>query len=158
MKKIIFFIFFLLSSQVVFAQPLSDIIDEIPAYESIKCKFRQEKQISDMVLKSSGDFVFEKGKGVIFYTTYPIKNTTAYTTREYRQINNIINAISNKDYSRLEKDFEFVFDKPILKLHPKQSTPAYNYLKAIEIQTGKTKIDKIVISTCDGTKTTIYFE
>lgn len=157
MKKIVFAIFVLLQIP-VFAQSLKKIADEIPAYDSVKCKFRQEKQISDMVLKSSGNFVFEKGKGVTFYTTYPIKSTTAYTTREYKQINNIINAISNKNYSRLEKEFEFYFDKPILTLKPKSVSPAFNYLKAIEIQTGKTKIDKITILTCDNTKTTIYFE
>ena len=100
----------------VFAQHLSEIASQIPQFESIRCKFKQEKQVSGMVFKSSGDFVFEKDKGVTCYTTYPVKSTASYTTKEYRHINNVINAISNKNYSKLEKDFEFSFDNQLLKL------------------------------------------
>lgn len=140
---------------------LDKIVKELPELNSIKCKFRQEKQISNILLKSSGDFTFDKGKGVIFYTTYPVKSVTSYTSREYRQINNVITAISNKSYSRLQKDFKFFFEKKekgwTLALMPKQDTSAYNYLKSIEID-GRENIDKIVILTCDKTKTTIWFQ
>ena len=135
----------------VFAQHLSEIASQIPQFESIRCKFKQEKQVSGMVFKSSGDFVFEKDKGVTFYTTYPVKSTASYTTKEYRHINNVINAISNKNYSKLEKDFEFSFDNQLLKLIPKPASQAYNHLKSLEITVGETKIDKIVILLCDGT-------
>lgn len=140
---------------------LDKIANELPELKSIECKFIQEKQFSNLVLKSSGDFTFEKGKGVIFYTTYPVKSVTSYTSREYRQINNVITAISNKSYSRLQKDFKFFFEKKekgwTLALMPKQDTSAYNYLKSIEIN-GRENIDKIVILTCDKTKTTIWFQ
>ncbi len=142
----------------VFAQNLSDIALQIPQFDSIKCKFKQEKQVSGMVFKSSGDFVFEKDKGVIFYTTYPVKSTASYTTKEYRHINNVINAIAGKNYSKLEKDFEFSFDNRILKLMPKPVSQAYNHLKLLEIETGDAKINKIVILLCDGTKTSIWFQ
>ncbi len=142
----------------VFAQHLSEIASQIPQFESIRCKFKQEKQVSGMVFKSSGDFVFEKDKGVTFYTTYPVKSTASYTTKEYRHINNVINAISNKNYSKLEKDFEFSFDNQLLKLIPKPASQAYNHLKSLEITVGETKIDKIVILLCDGTKTSIWFQ
>ena len=166
MKKIFILILLFLTSP-VFAglydkeEPLNNISKNIPALSNISCKFRQEKQASNIVLKSSGDFVFDKAQGVTFYTTYPIKSTTSYSTREYKQINNVISAISNKSYSRLEKDFKFYFQKEndiwTLALMPKQTSQAYNYLKTIEITGGAEKINKIMILTCDKTKTTIWF-
>ena len=166
MKKIFILILLFLTSP-VFAglydkeEPLNNISKKIPALNNISCKFRQEKQASNIVLKSSGNFVFDKSKGVTFYTTYPIKSTTSYSTREYKQINNVISAISNKSYSRLEKDFKFYFQKEndiwTLALMPKQTSQAYNYLKTIEITGGVEKINKIMILTCDKTKTTIWF-
>ena len=107
MKKILTFILSLFFIPPVFA----GLYDKEEPLNNISCKFRQEKQTSNILLKSSGDFVFDKSKGVTFYTTYPIKSTTSYSTREYRQINNVITAISNKSYSRLEKDFKFYFQK-----------------------------------------------
>lgn len=166
MKKIFILILLFLTSP-VFAglydkeEFLNNISKNIPALNNISCKFRQEKQTSNIVLKSSGDFVFDKAKGVTFYTTYPIKSTTSYSTREYRQINNVITAISNKSYSRLEKDFKFYFQKEndiwTLALMPKQTSQAYNYLKTIEITGGVEKINKIMILTCDKTRTIIWF-
>ena len=166
MKKIFILILLFLTSP-VFAglydkeEPLNNISKKIPALNNISCKFRQEKQASNIVLKSSGNFVFDKSKGVTFYTTYPIKSTTSYSTREYKQINNVISAISNKSYSRLEKDFKFYFQKEndiwTLALMPKQTSQAYNYLKTIEITGEAEKINKIMILTCDKTKTTIWF-
>ena len=167
MKKILTLILSLFFIPPVFAglydkeEPLNNISKKIPALNNISCKFRQEKQTSNIVLKLSGDFVFDKSKGVTFYTTYPIKSTTSYSTREYRQINNVITAISNKSYSRLEKDFKFYFQKEndiwTLALMPKQTSQAYNYLKTIEITGGAEKINKIMILTCDKTRTTIWF-
>ena len=163
----IFFLICLLLIQPAYANvfeheaQLDKIVKELPELNSIKCKFRQEKQISNILLKSSGDFTFDKGKGVIFYTTFPVKSTTSYTSCEYRQINSVIAAISNKSYSRLQKDFKFYFHREAqrweLGLIPKSGTPAYDYLKSIEIN-GRENIDKIVILTCDKTKTTIWFQ
>ncbi len=148
----------------VFNHPtaLNDI--DIPSLNSINCKFKQEKIIktSNIVLKSSGDFRFDKGKGITFYTVYPIKSVNSYTTKEYKQINNIVSAISNKSYSRLEKDFKFFYEKNgtnwTLGLMPKAETQAYNYLKSIEVAGNKTMIIKIVILPVDLNKTTIWFE
>ena len=80
MKKILTFILSLFFIPAVFAglydkeEPLNNISKKIPALNNISCKFRQEKQTSNILLKSSGDFVFDKSKGVTFYTTYPIKS------------------------------------------------------------------------------------
>lgn len=68
----IFFLICLLLIQPAYANvfeheaQLDKIVKELPELNSIKCKFRQEKQISNILLKSSGDFTFDKGKGVIF--------------------------------------------------------------------------------------------
>ena len=43
-------------------EPLNNISKKIPALNNISCKFRQEKQTSNILLKSSGDFVFDKSK------------------------------------------------------------------------------------------------
>lgn len=141
-------------------KPLKEIVKELPELNSINCTFRQEKQISGMIIKSSGDFKFEKGRGVTFYTTYPIKSTTSYTSKEYSRINDVINAISSKSYSRLEKDFKFYFENGSswkLGLLTKQSSRLFNYLKSIEIE-GNKNITKIVILNADSTKTSIWFK
>ncbi len=146
------------------AQTLEYISERLPELESVNCKFRQEKTVpaSGIILKSSGDFVYEKNKGVTFYTTYPIKSTASYTSKEYKQINSIINAISNKSYSKIEKDFAFYYtggpDNWALGLMPKQSSPSYNYLKSIEIEGNKKIISKIVILPVDSAKTEIWFQ
>ncbi len=168
MNKIFAFLFLLifmpLASAAVFdhEMKLEEISGKLPELESTKCKFRQEKIVSGMVIKSSGDFEFEKDKGVIFSTTYPIQSTTSYTSKDYRQINSVITAISNKSYSKLEKDFRFFYEGDEknwdFALMPKEDSKAYNYLKSIEITGAGSKITKINILTCDGTQTAIWFE
>lgn len=144
-------------------QRLEKISSEVPELKDISCHFAQEKVLpsSKVVIKSSGNFKFEKNKGVTFYTTYPIKSTNSYSSREYKQINSIISAISNKSYSRLERDFNFFYEsKPAawqLGLMPKKGTQVYNYLKSIEISGNREMITKIVILPVDLSKTTIWF-
>ena len=162
------FIFFMLNLQSfanVFDYPkkISEFENNLPKLESINCKFSQEKIFpnSNVILKSSGDFEFKENIGVTFYTTYPIKSTTSYTTKEYRQINNIILAISKKNYSKLEKEFKFFFINQgntwTLGLVPQKNSPAYNYLNSIEIS-GSDYIKKMTIITKDGTRTNIKWE
>lgn len=148
----------------VFEHPQSLKNITIPSLNNINCKFRQEKVIksSNLILKTSGDFSFEKDKGVIFYTTYPIKSTSSYTSKEYKQINSIISAILNKSYSRLEREFKFFYEKNdanwTLGLIPKENTQVYNYLKSIEIVGNQKMITKMIILPVDLSKTTIWFE
>ena len=168
MKKIILLLFSFciisLAQANVFEHPQSLKNITIPSLNNINCKFRQEKVIksSNLILKSSGDFSFEKDKGVIFYTTYPIKSTSSYTSKEYKQINSIISAISNKSYSRLEREFKFFYEKNdaiwTLGLIPKENTQVYNYLKSIEIVGNQKMITKMIILPVDLNKTTIWFE
>lgn len=148
----------------VFEHPQTLKNIQIPELNDINCKFRQEKVVksSNIILKSSGNFSFKKDKGVVFYTTYPIKSTNSYTSGEYKQINSIISAISNKSYSRLERDFKFFYEKNgvnwIFGLMPKSNTQAYNYLKSIEIFGNQTMITKMVILPVDLNRTTIWFD
>ena len=145
-------------------QKLENIINKIPSFGNTECRFYQEKfmESSQITLKSSGDFKYEKDKGVTFYTTEPIKSTVSYTSREYRQINNIINAISNKSYSKIEKDFKFYFTQNAqewaLGMTPKKESPSYNYLKSIEIEGNQNMITKMIIISADGVRTTIWFK
>lgn len=166
MKKIALLLILFFLTPKVFANvfeyetDLKSIDQKLPELNNISCKFYQEKVISgsNIILKSSGDFVFEKQNGAIFYTKYPIKSTNAYTTKEYRQINSIVTAISNKSYKKLEKDFKFFYQAGwTFGLIPKQSSQAFNYLKSIEISGKGDKITKLVILTTDKTQTTIRF-
>ena len=167
MNKFFVFLFLLifmpLANAAVFdhEMKLEEISKKLPELASTKCKFKQEKIMSGMVLKSSGDFTFEKNKGVTFYTNYPIQSTTSYTSRDYRQINNVITAISSKSYAKLEKDFRFFYEGNektwTLALLPKTGSKAFDYLKSIEISGDGAKITKIIILACDKTQTTIWF-
>lgn len=143
-------------------QKLSVIIPQMPELNSINCKFKQEKTIPNSTanIKSSGDFRFIKNKGVVFNTTYPLHSITSYNTTEYRQVNEIVNAISNKSYSKIERVFNFYFtnnkDEWQLGLIPKKNQQAAKYLASVEIH-GKSYITQMIIKTTNSTKTTIWF-
>ena len=168
LKKILLFIWLTLSAPIVFAnvfdhpQKLSTISNNLPELNSINCKFKQEKTFpnSNVKLNSSGNFKFIKNQGIVFYTTYPTNFVTTYNSSEYKQINDIINAISTKSYSKIERIFQFYYEKNnniwSLGLIPKPTHPCAKYLYSIEIY-GTTYINKIVITTKSSGKTTIWF-
>ena len=141
---------------------IKSFINKLPAFKTLKCKFKQEKYLKNIEkpIYSSGDFKFVQNVGVYFDTTYPIKNHFEYTNKDYRQINDIILAISNKKYSKIEKEFDFYFSEEKenwdLKLIPKKNTKTNNFLNLIEIK-GKDQIDKITIDMTSGNKTVIWF-
>lgn len=169
MKRISIIIFSLLFfSQSVLADVynspsgLENISKHIPKMGSIKCKFRQEKYLKNIEkpLVSTGDFEFAENKGVYFYTKYPVQSTVDYTNKSYKQINDVVNAVSTKKYSRLEKEFDFFFegnsDKWSLGMKPKKSSNAYNYISSIKID-GTNYINKISIVQTNGNKTVLWF-
>ena len=135
---------------------------KLPVLNNIECNFKQEKILKNITkpLISGGNFKFDKTKGIFFETTYPIKTTTSYTSKDYEQINDIILAISNKKYSKLDKTFDFYYqtniDTWILGLKPKKNTGADKYIESIVIH-GTDNINQIVISMQDGSKTTQWF-
>lgn len=142
--------------------PLSNIAEQIPEMGSIKCKFKQEKSIQNISkpLVSEGDFEFVKDRGVYFNTTYPIKSAVNYTNKNYKQINDIVNAISAKKYQRLEKEFNFYFlgksNNWTLGLKPKQNSSVKDYISSITIQ-GSDYINQINVVQTNGNKTVIWF-
>lgn len=148
----------------VYSSPanLSDISRQIPKMDSIKCKFRQEKYLQNISkpLVSTGDFEFVENKGVYFYTQYPVKSTIDYTNKNYKQINDIIKAISTKKYSKLEKEFNFYFSKSLntwsLGMKPKKNSNTYNYISSITIE-GSNYIHKVDIQQKNGNKTVLWF-
>lgn len=146
----------------VFEYPTKINTIQLPELSNIKCKFRQEKTIMGISkpLVSSGSFEFIKNKGVYFYTTYPIKSTVDYTNKNYKQINDIMKAISSKKYNILEKDFNFYYTKQnsnwTLGLKPKQKSSVKNYVASILI-TGNDYIHQITIKQTNGNKTIIWF-
>ena len=170
MRKFSLFIFILLFLiHPVFAKiydspsNLASISKQIPKMGSVKCKFRQEKYMQNISkpLVSSGNFEFVENKGVYFYTLYPYKSTVDYTNKNYRQINDIVTAISTKKYSRLEKEFSFYFEGNIEKwslgMKPKKNSKSYGYISSIIIE-GNKNIDKISIFQANGNKTLIWFK
>ncbi len=139
-----------------------DLVKELPELNNVECKFKQERILKniDKPLLSSGNFKFDKKQGIFFETTYPIKSVTSYTNKDYEQINDIILAISNKKYSKLDNTFDFYYQKNgeiwTLGLKPKVKTGIDKYINSITIE-GKENINKIVIAMKDGSKTTQWF-
>jgi len=162
------FIIFLLFCNSAFAEvyehpaTLEVIVKTIPEPGNIKCKFKQEKSLQNLEkpLVSGGEFEFIKNKGVVFHTTYPINSTVDYTNKNYKQINDIVNAISTKKYSKLEKDFNFYYaneaENWILGMKPKKNSAANDYITAITIS-GSDIIKRINILQTNGNETTIWF-
>lgn len=162
---------FLLSTARVFAADVfsspstaRDVMESLPEFKNIQCKFIQTKTMpnSQVVLKSGGDFVFNKDKGVIFYTKYPVVMTTSYDRNE--RINKIISAVINKNYNYLNKNFKFYYrisetDKGKiweLGLIPVNSQ-IKSYIKSIYLS-GNIRIKQIEIKSVDGVVTKINFK
>ena len=169
MKKAILFMYFFvfcnLSYANVYNHPdkFENILRQIPKAENIKCKFYQEKYLKNVQkpVISKGDFEFIENKGVYFYTHYPVEIKTDYTNKNYKQINEIISAINSKKYSKLEKEFDFYFEKNknnwSLVMKPKKNSKSYGYISSITID-GNKNIDKISILQTNGNKTLIWFK
>ena len=142
---------------------LNDISSKLPKMSSIKCKFKQEKYLKNIQnpIISGGDFEYIQNKGVYFYTKYPVESTTNFTNEKYKQINDIVNAISNKKYSKLDREFNFYYAGDIsnwsLGLKPKQSSDAFKFINSITIE-GMDYINKISINQTNGNKTLIWFK
>ena len=141
---------------------LEQITHKIPQMKSIQCKFKQEKHLKNIQkpLVSNGDFEFIENKGVYFHTKYPVESTVDYTNKNYKQINDIVKAISTKKYSKLEKEFDFYYqgktDNWTFGMKPKINSGAFNYISNITLS-GADYITKISISQTNGNKTIIWF-
>ena len=169
MKKIslILFLLLIISGSVYadvydFPTKLKNVENQIPKMGSIRCRFRQEKHLQNIAkpLVSSGDFEFIENRGVYFYTLIPFQSTADYTNKNYKQINDIISAVSSKKYSRLEKEFDFYYEKNnekwFLGIKPKKNSNAYNYISSITIN-GTDYINEIEIQQTNGNKTVLWF-
>lgn len=135
------------------------VMASIPQFDNINSCFTQTKTVpnSPAVLKSGGCFTFDKNKGVVFHTEYPVKMTTSYDRNE--KVNRIINDVINKNYCSLEKNFNFYFSKSNiweLGLIPK-SSHMKKYIKSLYIS-GKNNINVIEIRNVDSTVTRIVFK
>ena len=139
-----------------------ELASELPEINSVECKFKQEKQLKNLQkpIVSSGNFKFIKDEGVCFETLSPVKSTVSYTNKEYKQINDIILAVSNKKYSKIDREFDFFYSSDNghwkLRLEPKQGAKTEKYIEFILVE-GSKQIEKTVIATKDGNKTTQWF-
>ena len=154
---------FCFASDDIFAHPSTsrEISKLMPELKDASCKFEQEKFIGSAVLKSGGNFKFIKDKGAIFETLYPIKSTVSYTSSQNRQMNDVIVAISNKNYAYLDKNFNLYYkndkEKWIVGLKPKKGSAVASQLNNIIIK-GKNDIDNIKIDTVKNGITDISFK
>ena len=114
----------------------SDIVKNLPDFQSVSCKYSQVRTFGSTKIKSGGDFKFVKGKGVWFMTTYPVSASSSYTSSNNKYINNIILAMTKKNFSALDKDFDFFMSKNqngwTLKLVP-QNPSIKNHIEAIVV-------------------------
>ena len=177
MKKIVIFLnifIFIAISQVVIAQEIykhpitaTSVASKMPEFESIKCTFTQNKYMktSKIDLNSKGNFEFIKGEGVIFETTYPVHSTSQFTATHNKNINGIIKASTNKNYTYLDKNFNIYYQKItekswILALTPKNPKQGAGELISVlvigETKNNVGKITKMEINT-KISKTTIIF-
>ena len=138
-----------------------EISNNMPELKNASCKFTQEKHLDSAVLKSGGNFKFVKDKGAIFETLYPIKSTDSYTSAKNKQINEIMNAVSNKKFAYLDKNFNLYFAKEndlwTIGLKPKKDSAVSSQLHDIIIK-GKSDIKFIKISTVKNGTTEISFQ
>ena len=138
-----------------------EVAEYLPPLNSIKCEFTQEKTLKNKTLKSGGNFEFIKDKGAIFETLYPIKSTASYKTTKNKQMNEIIKAVSNKNFAYLDKNFNLYFKKEndvwTVGLKPKAGSAPASQLYDIIIK-GKSDIDFIKISTIKNGTTEISFQ
>ncbi|GBF22674.1 signal peptide protein [Candidatus Gastranaerophilus sp. (ex Termes propinquus)] len=149
----------------VFSHPSSikEASQKMPALNSACAKFRQEKLLPDnkTVLQSSGDFEYVKDKGMVFKTTHPLQSTSYYSPDDF------LFAVSNKGNFNIEKNFDIFFieneskNSWTLGLVPKKNSKMEKQLNSVVIE-GKDNaafaLNKIVISTKNSGKTTIWFE
>lgn len=154
---------FCFASGDIFNHPAAskEISNNMPELKNASCKFTQEKHLESAVLKSGGNFKFLKDKGAVFETLYPIKSTVSYTSAKNKQINEIMKAVSNKNFAYLDKNFNLYFSKEndlwTVGLKPKKDSAASSQLHDIIIK-GKSDIKFIKISTIKNGTTEISFQ
>ena len=170
MRKIFIFLLIILSgmricfaSDDVFNHPSTSkaISSQMPKLKDVSCKFTQEKYIGSAVLKSGGNFQFVKNKGAIFETLYPIKSTVSYTSAQNKQMNDVIVAVSNRNYSYLDRNFSLFYKKEnnnwTIGLKPKKGSVTASQLHDIVIK-GSVDINNIKIDTIKNGITDIHFK
>ena len=141
---------------------ISSFVGKLPQITNIECTFKQEKHLKNIAKPfiSGGNFYFEKDKGVTFETIYPVKSTVSYSNKDYKQINDIILAISKKKYSKLEKEFNFYYQQNNnewqMGLKPKNKSRVEEYIDFITIK-GTDYINQININLKNGNNTIIWF-
>lgn len=137
------------------------ISSQMPKLKDVSCKFTQEKYIGSAVLKSGGNFQFVKNKGAIFETLYPIKSTVSYTSAQNKQMNDVIVAVSNRNYSYLDRNFLLFYKKEnnnwTIGLKPKKGSVTASQLHDIVIK-GSVDINNIKIDTIKNGITDIHFK
>lgn len=169
-KILILFLCIITIFQTAFAQDVmknkvsaKQVATILPEFNDTVCKFQQQKAIKNdssyVNLSSGGNFQFIKTKGVIFETTYPVHSVSSYTSAQNKQVSSIIKAISEKNYSYLEKNFDIFFVNKSqtweLALTPKSDSKIASQMKKIYIK-GTKHIDYMRIETLNS-KTSIQF-
>lgn len=151
------------ASDDVFNHPSTSkaISSQMSKLKDVSCKFTQEKYIGSAVLKSGGNFQFVKNKGAIFETLYPIKSTVSYTSAQNKQMNDVIVAVSNRNYSYLDRNFSLFYKKEnnnwTIGLKPKKGSVTASQLHDIVIK-GSVDINNIKIDTIKNGITDIHFK
>ncbi len=147
----------------VFSHPSTskNISSHMNRLRDVSCKFTQRKNINGTSLVSGGNFRFDSKKGAVFETTYPIKSTVAYGSGQNKQVNDIIIAVSNKNYAYLDRNFNLYFitmdnGNWTIGLKPKSNSVVHSQLRNIVID-GKRDINRIQISTVKNGTTDISF-
>ena len=92
---------------------------------------------------------------------YHIKSTVSYTSAQNKQMNDVIVAVSNKNYSYLDKNFSLYYKREngnwTIGLKPKKGTIIASQLNNIIIK-GNVDINNIKIDAIKNGTTDIHFK
>ena len=144
--------------------PAAVVAKNVPDLQSVSCKFVQERNFGTNVVKSSGDFKFIKGKGVFFMTTYPVKSTSSYTSTNNKYINDVIMAVSKKNFSKIDSEFNMYLNKPSNSqnwniLMTAKDEKIKNHIDSVKIYGDNTRITRITVNQVNpAVKTDIKFQ
>ena len=142
------------------------LFSKMPDIQSTKCTFRQNKKIPGVLspFVSGGEFIFSKGLGVVFKTTYTVQSPVTYSVKENRRVNAIVASVLDKNYSVLNDGFKLYFKEPEnpslawnLALAPKDSNQLKKYLESVQILGKGDYIFEMLIKTPEAGETKLEF-
>ena len=97
-------------------------------------------------------------------TTYPVKSTSSYTSANNKYINDVIMAVSKKNFSKIDSEFNMYLNKPSNSqnwniLMTAKDEKIKNHIDSVKIYGDNTRITRITVNQVNpAVKTDIKFQ